>query len=71
MLTIGFNSTSYFLHESDGSVLLTVHVFEGMVGEGVDVHVRLTTLHGTANGTTVTLHYSSLLGGIIHLYLSL
>ena len=53
MLTIGFNSTRYSLHENDGSVLLTVHVLEEMVGEGVDIHVRLTTLHGTANGTTL------------------
>ena len=51
MLTIGFNSTGYSVNENDGSVLVTVRVLEEMFGEGVDVPVRLTTLHGTANGT--------------------
>ena len=51
MVTIGFNSTGYSITENDGSVLLTVHVLlEEMFGEGVTVHVRLITLHGTANG---------------------
>ena len=51
VVTIGFNSTGYSVHESDGSVLLTVHVLLGEIfGEDVTVHVRLTTLHGTANG---------------------
>ena len=52
MVTIGFNSTGYSVNESDGSLLLTVLVLEEMFSEGVTVHVRLTTLHGTANGTT-------------------
>ena len=52
MLTIGFNSTSYSINESGGSVLLTVHVLGEMFGKDVAIHVRLTTLHDTANGTT-------------------
>lgn len=50
MINIGFNSNIYHVNESDGTVLLTVQVLEGTFNEGVSVHVRLTTLSGSANG---------------------
>ena len=68
MLTIGFNSTRYSISENGGSVLLTVHALEKMFGKDVTVHVRLTTLQDTANGTIVIILASFIIGGIIMIY---
>ena len=71
MITIGFNSTGYSVNESDGSVLVTVHVLlEEMFGEGVTVHVRLITLHGTAYGIYTTEPHSTLLAIILIFFIA-
>ena len=49
VLTIGFNSTTYTVKESDGSVPLSIGVIKGAL-EDVTVRVKLITISGSANG---------------------
>ena len=49
MITIGFNSTTYTVRESDGSVSLSIGVKEGVL-EDITVCVKLNTINGSANG---------------------
>ena len=49
VVTIGFDSTTYTVRESDGSVALSIVLMEGMFGD-ISVNVRLNTINGSANG---------------------
>ena len=49
VVTIGFNSTTYTVRESDGNVSLSIGLMDGMFGD-VSVNVRLTTINGSAKG---------------------
>ena len=48
-VTIGFNSTTYTVRESDGSVLLQIGLHNGIFDEDVTVSVRLNTVNGSAD----------------------
>ena len=47
-VTIGFNSTTYTVRESDGSVLLQIDLLNGEFDNNVAVSVRLNTIDGSA-----------------------
>ena len=55
MLTIGFNSTTYTVKESDGSVPLSIGVIKGVL-EDVTVRIKLITISGSANGNLKLLY---------------
>ena len=44
VVTIGFNSTTYTVTESDGSVLLQINLKSGIFDEDANVSVRLNTI---------------------------
>ena len=44
VVTIGFNSTTYTVRESDGSVLLQIILQSGIFDEDATVSVRLNTV---------------------------
>ena len=48
-VTIGFNSTTYTVRESDGSVLLQISLKNGTFDEDTTVTVRLNTVNGSAD----------------------
>ena len=48
-VTIGFNSTTYTVRESDGSVLLQISLKNGIFDEDASVTVRLNTVNGSAD----------------------
>jgi hypothetical protein len=48
-VTIGFNSTTYTVTESEGSVLLQIELINGEFGDSATVNVSLNTINGSAN----------------------
>ena len=49
-IVIGFDPDSYSVNETDGTVMLTVRVFEGTISEGRSIPVRVTTSDDSAQG---------------------
>ena len=47
-VTIGFNSTTYTVRESNGSVLLQIDLLNGEFDDNVAISVRLNTVNGSA-----------------------
>ena len=47
-VTIGFDSTTYIVRESNGSVLLQIDLLNGEFDENVASSVRLNTVNGSA-----------------------
>ena len=47
-VTIGFDSTTYNVRESSGSVLLQIDLLNGEFDENVASSVRLSTVNGSA-----------------------
>ena len=47
-VTIGFDSTTYTVRESNGSVLLQINLLTGEFDNNVAISVRLNTVDGSA-----------------------
>ena len=50
-MTIGFDSTEYIVSENDGSVIINVRLFSGVLEPDCDVLVNFETAPGTATSS--------------------
>ena len=55
-ITIGFNSTTYTVRESDSRVVLCIRVISGEFDDTAIVNVRLNTVSGTADCKQINRH---------------
>ena len=55
-VTIGFNSTTYTVRESNGSVLLQIDLLNGEFDNNSAVSVRLNTVDGSAKCKLQIIH---------------